>query len=144
MSSTEEMTPLIDGRPLPQADHVSAPYWEAASRGRLLFQECPACGHRQLYPRAMCTVCAGVPEWKDASGRGHVYSFTIIRQNWAEPFRAMLPYVVAMVELEEGPRLMTNITDCDAGSVTVGMPVEVWFAPVEDGLALPMFRPAGH
>ena len=128
-------------RPVPLADDVSRPYWEAAGRGELLFQECPACGHRQLYPRALCTVCAAPPEWRTSSGRGTVYSYTVIRQNWAQPFREMLPYVVAMVELEEGPRLMSNVTDCSPEDVSVGMPVEAWFLAVEDGLALPMFRP---
>ena len=129
-------------RPVPLPDNTSRPYWEAAGRGELLYQECPACGQRQLYPRALCTACAGTPEWRTASGRGTVHTFTVIRQNWAEPFREMLPYVVAMVELAEGPRLMSNVTDCDPEDVHVDMPVEAWFLPVEDGVALPMFRPA--
>lgn len=70
-----------------------------------------------------------------------MYTYTVIRQNWSEPFRSMLPYVVAMIELEEGPKLMTNITDCSPEEVAIGMPVEVWFEPVEDGLAIPLFRP---
>lgn len=130
-------------RPLPAPDNVSTPYWEAATRGELLFQECPECGNRQLYPREMCTLCAAKPEWRTATGRGTVYTYTIIRQNWAEPFRSMLPYVVAMVELEEGPRLMANVTGVDPEEVTVGMPVEAWFETVEEGAAIPMFRPRG-
>ena len=130
-------------RPLPAVDDVSRPYWEAAGRGELLIQECPACGHRQFYPRALCTACAATPEWKTASGRGTVYTYTVIRQNWSEPFRSMQPYVVAMVELEEGPRMMSNVTDCIPDDISIGMPVEVWFEPVEDGLAIPLFRPAG-
>ena len=130
-------------RPLPAVDDVSKPYWEAAARGELLIQECPACGNRQFYPRALCTACAATPEWLTTSGRGSVYTYTVIRQNWSEPFRSMLPYIVAMVELEEGPRLMSNITDCAPEDISVGMPVEVWFEPVEDGLAIPLFRPVG-
>jgi uncharacterized OB-fold protein len=129
-------------RPVPLPDNISRPYWEAAGRGELVYQECGHCGHRQLYPRALCTSCAATPDWRTASGRGTVHTFTVIRQNWAEPFREMLPYVVAMVELAEGPRLMSNITDCDPEGVHVGMPVEAWFLPVEDGIGLPMFRPA--
>ena len=129
-------------RPVPLADNVSRPYWEAAGRGELLYQECPACGHRQLYPRALCTDCGATPEWRTASGRGTVHTYTVIRQNWAEPFREMLPYVVAMVELDEGPRLMSNVTDCAPEDVAVGMPVEAWYLPFDDGVALPMFRPA--
>lgn len=134
--------PIVEGRPLPQADYVSRHYWEAAARGDVLYQECPACGHRQFYPRAMCTACAAEPEWRRASGRGTVHTFTVIRQNMAEPFRDQLPYVVAMVELEEGPRMMTNITHCDPTDVHIGMPVEAYAVEVEDGLGLPFWRPA--
>lgn len=140
MSSKTEAAPT---RPLPAPDDITRPYWEAAARGELLIQECPACGHRQFYPRALCTSCAATPEWRTSSGRGTVYTFTVIRQNYSEPFRSMMPYIVAMVELEEGPRLMSNITDCSPEEVSIGMPVEVWFEPLEEGLAIPLFRPAG-
>jgi len=142
-SPAHDRVPVVEGRPRPEPDHVSAPYWEAAARGVLLYQECPACGHRQFYPRAMCTACAATPAWREASGRGTVHTFTVIRQNWAEPFRGLLPYVVAIVELDEGPRMMTNVTHCDPEDVVIGMVVEAYVAPVEDGLALPLFRPAG-
>jgi uncharacterized OB-fold protein len=129
-------------RPLPQPDNVSAAYWEAAARGELLYQECPACAHRQLYPRALCTSCAAEPAWRRASGRGTVHTFTVIRQNWAEPFGDLVPYVVAIVELEEGPRMMTNITNCHPEDVHIGMAVEAYTVPVEDGLGMPFWRPA--
>ena len=132
----------LNGRPLPAADHVSAPYWEAASEGRLLYQECPACGNRQFYPRAMCTACGSDPVWAEASGQGTVHTYTVIRQNWSEPFRSQLPYVVAMVDLEEGVRIMANLTDCDPESVRIGMAVEAYTVKVEDGLGIPFFRPA--
>ena len=134
--------PPVEGRPLPAADNVSARYWEAAAGGEILYQECPKCGHRQFYPRACCTACGADTEWKPASGRGTVHTFTVIRQNWGEPFRGMLPYVVAMVELEEGPRMMTNITHCDPADVCVGMPVEAYVVKIDDGLGLPFWRPA--
>lgn len=132
----------FDRRPLPRVDNVSAPYWKAAAEGRLLYQECPACGHRQLYPRAMCTACAATPEWREASGRGSVHTYTVIHQNHAEPFRDQLPYVVAMVELDEGPRMMTNITDCDPADVSIGMAVELHTVTIDDELGLPLWRPA--
>jgi uncharacterized OB-fold protein len=134
--------PDLDGRPLPELDHVSATYWGAAARGELLFQECPACGHRQFYPRAMCTACAADTAWRRASGRGTVHTFTIIRQNLAPPWRQWLPYVVAMVELEEGPRMMSNITHCEVDDVCVGLPVACYMVRVDDGLAVPFWRPA--
>lgn len=133
--------PDLTDRPLPQADHVSATYWEAAARGELLIQECPACGHRQFYPRAMCTACAADPEWKPASGRGTVHTYTVIRQNLAPPWKQWLPYVVAMIELDEGPQMMSNVTHCDIDQLRVGLPVECYMVAVEDGLAVPFWRP---
>ena len=129
-------------RPLPEADAVSRPFWEGCGRGELLIQRCPACGHRQFYPRAACTACGETPEWERASGRGVVHTFTVIRQNHAKPFRDELPYVVAIVELEEGVRLMTNLTDCPVEDVSVGLPVEAHFVSIDDDLAAPFFRPA--
>ena len=134
--------PSIEGRPLPAPDHVSARYWEAAASGTLLYQECPSCGHRQLYPRAMCTACAAEPEWREASGQGTVHTYTVIRQNWAPPFRDELPYVVAMVELDEGPRMMTNITHCRPEDVHIGMRVESYSVVADEGVGLPFWRPA--
>lgn len=136
------MTVNMDGRPLPQPDHVSKTFWEAAAEGKVLYQECPACGNRQFYPRAMCTDCAAEPEWREASGRGVVHTYTIIRQNWAKPFREELPYVVAMVELEEGVKMMTNLTDVEIDAVEVGMPVEAYTVKVEDGLGVIFWRPS--
>ena len=134
--------PVIEGRPLPAPDHVSSAYWKAAAEGRILYQECPTCGHRQFYPRAMCVACGHDPEWRTASGRGTVHTFTIIRQNWAPPFREQLPYVVAMVELAEGPRMMANITDCAPEDVSIGMPVEAYTVAVDEEIGLPFWRPA--
>ena len=102
----------------------------------------PACGHRQFYPRALCTVCGADPEWERASGRGTVHTFTVIRQNYAKPFRDELPYVVAMIELAEGPMMMSNVTDCAADDVHVGMPVEAHFVTADDEIGVPFFRPA--
>ena len=119
---------------------MSKPFWEAASRGELLIQRCPS-GHRQFYPRAVCRVCGSDPEWERASGRGTVHTFTVIRQNHARPFRDELPYVVAMVELDEGVRMMGNITDCAIDQVRIGMPVEVHMVQAEPGVGVPFWRP---
>jgi len=129
-------------RPIPRPDAVSAPYWEAAARGELLIQECKSCGHRQFYPRAVCTDCGGDVDWLTCSGRGTVHTFTVIRQNYAKPFRDELPYVVAMIELAEGPMMMSNVTDCAADDVHVGMPVEAHFVTADEGIGVPFFRPA--
>lgn len=131
--------------PLPAPDGVTLPWWQAAGEGRLLFQRCPRCRHAQFYPRAVCTRCGETPAWESASGRGTVYTFTIVRQMGARPFRERLPYAVAMIELEEGVRMMSNITDCDVGEVHVGMEVEAYAQPAElaDGtrIGVPFWRP---
>jgi uncharacterized OB-fold protein len=142
MHTDDADAPPVEGRPLPELDGVSTTYWNAAARGELLYQECAGCGHRQFYPRAMCTACGGDTEWKPASGRGTVHTFTVIHQNLAPPFGELSPYVVAMVELEEGVRMMTNITHCDKGEVHVGLPVECYVVKVDDEVGLPFWRPA--
>jgi uncharacterized OB-fold protein len=139
---TDDGAPPVEGRPLPELDGVSTEWWNAAARGELLYQECPSCGHRQFYPRAMCTACGLETEWKPASGRGSVHTFTVIHQNLAAPFGDLSPYVVAMVELEEGVRMMTNITHCDKDEVEVGLPVECYVVKVDDEVGLPFWRPA--
>lgn len=129
-------------RPAPVADHDSAPYWQALHDGRLLVQRCQNCHEFQLYPRDRCLACRGPVAFVEASGRGTIYSFTVIRQNYARPFRDWIPYVVALVDLEEGPRVMTNLVDCDPDAVQVGMPVEARFEVVSDDAGIALFTPA--
>jgi uncharacterized OB-fold protein len=125
-------------RSLPQPDHVSSVYWAAAARGELLIQQCPSCGHRQYYPRAMCTACGGATDWLPCSGRGVVHTFTVIRMNKSSGDSG---YVVAMIELEEGPLMLSNVTDVDPDAVHIGMPVEVYMAKVNDDVGIPLWRP---
>jgi len=129
-------------RPAPTPDADSAPYWAAAHDGRLVVQRCTICGRTQLYPRDRCLVCRGPVEWVEASGLGTVYSFTVIRQNYSRPFRDWIPYVVALVDLEEGPRLMTDLVDCEPDDVQVGMAVEARFEVVSDDAGIALFAPA--
>jgi len=105
-----------------------------------MVQRCTSCGHHQLYARAHCLRCRAEVEWVDASGDGVVYSFTVIRQNMSRSFRHLLPYVVALVDLAEGPRLMTNVVGCPPEDVRVGSKVRVRFEPVSDAAALPLFE----
>jgi hypothetical protein len=129
-------------RPAPVPDADSAPYWAAAREGKLLVQRCESCGHFQLYGRAVCTVCWGEVSWVEASGRGEVATWTVIRQNYSRPFRDWIPYVVALVDLEEGPRLMTNIVGCDPDEVTMGMKVVARFEEVSEDAGIALFEPA--
>jgi hypothetical protein len=125
---------------LPQPTPLSAPYWQAAREGRLVVQRCAACGHRQLYPRSLCTECSSERvEWMDASGRGRVKSFTVIRRAVSAAYEPEVPYVVALIELAEGPTLMSNIVACAPEAVRIGAPVRVRFDAWSPDLKLPVF-----
>ena len=118
---------------IPTIDTASAPYWEGARRGQLLIAECAACGKVHHYPRPFCPFC-----WsKDvrpvkASGTGTLYTYSTVYVNDLAPFKERLPYVAAIVELAEGPRLMTTIEGADHDDLRVGMPVTAVFRPVDD------------
>ncbi|HEV7801491.1 MAG TPA: OB-fold domain-containing protein, partial [Burkholderiales bacterium] len=95
-------------RPIPVPDAATAPYWSAANEGRLVLPRCTACSRWHFYPRALCPYCSSDKlEWQSASGRGEVYSYTVVHRAPSPAFAAEVPYVVAIVELEEGPHLMT-------------------------------------
>ena len=137
--------------PKPAANWETRAYWEGCGRHELVLQRCRQCQTVQHRPRAVCAGCLGNDiEHFVASGRGSVYTYTVTHQNGVPPFRDALPYVLAYVDLEEGPRLMTNIVDCEPDQVAIGMPVVVDFQDVEGGehgntgaaLAVPRFRPA--
>lgn len=145
--SAEVQTPEIRTgdewqKPLPLPDAISRPYWQAAAVGRLLIQECTSCRHRQWYPRAMCTKCGSDVDWLETSGRGEIHTFTVVRQMGMRPFRDELPYVIAMVALEEGPMVYGNVTGVDPDEVRIGLPVEAWFTKVDDEIGIPSWRPA--
>jgi uncharacterized OB-fold protein len=127
-------------RPAPIPDPESVPFWEATLSGRLLVQRCPSCGQAQLYARALCLACHGPVAWEEAAGTGTVYSYTVIRQNPSRSFRHLLPFVVALVDLDEGARVMTNIVGSPPEDVKIGDRVRVKFEPVSDAAALPLFE----
>ncbi len=129
-------------RPLPQPSPFSLPFWEAARRHELVIQRCTRCRSHIFYPRYNCPHCGSRElEWVKASGRGKVYTYTVARRPTHPAFADRVPYVIAVVELEEGPRLTTNIVDCDPHSVRIDMPVEVTFEDVNEEISLVMFRP---
>ena len=97
------------------------------------------------YPRILCTHCMSTElGWDRAAGRGTVYAFTFVHRAPTEAFRKDAPYPVAIIELEEGPRLMSNIVGAEPEDVRIGMAVEVVFEPRGEGAALPLFRPASE
>ena len=135
MSAADKLQPT----PTPE----SATYWEACNEGRLLIQRCAACGHHQFYPRLLCTHCmSGDLGWHEASGQARVKSFTIIRRPVTEAYADDVPYVVALVELAEGPTMMSNVVGCDPESVAIGMEVAVDFERRTEAIAVPVFRPS--
>ncbi len=133
----------MSDKPTPPMTPWTRPHWEAAREGRLIIQRCTACGKYVFYPRRCCPFCfADALEWVAASGRGEVYTFTVVHNNAPSAFLDDMPFVIAVVQLEEGVRLVTNVVDCDPNSVYCGMPVEVTFEPLTEAVTLPKFRPA--
>ena len=139
---TEDKKPYV--KPLPVPNMESEPFWSALKEHRLQVQRCKRCSKHYFYPRSHCPFCyGGDVEWVGCSGKGKVHTFSVIRQNLAPGFREEAPYVVAMVELDEGGvQMMTNIVECEPGDVSIGMPVQVTFEDVTDDVTLPKFKPA--
>ena len=130
-------------KPLPTPSPDSRPFWEAAQRHQLQLQRCRDCDVLIYYPRHVCPQCLGSNlEWREMSGKGTVYSFTVVRRTNNRAFLNDLPYVLAIVELAEGPRLTTNVVGCPPEAVRCGMPVEVSFDDVTPNVTLVKFRPA--
>ncbi len=129
--------------PLPHPSPLTQPFWDATARGELLLQRCGACGAHVFYPRHNCTACgARALEWVPARGTGSLYTYTVARRPTHAGFADRVPYVIAVVELDEGPRMTTNLVDCVPDDVSIGMRVEVAFGELHDGLRLPYFRPS--
>ena len=122
--------------PAPQVDAATSFFFDKAREGRLFIKACTSCGKQHWYPRALCPFCMGETEWRDASGRGTIYSVSVTRRAGPEP------YAIAYVTLDEGVTLLTNIVDCDLDTLRIGDRVEVTFKPAEGGAVIPMFRPA--
>ncbi|BBZ21598.1 Zn-ribbon domain-containing OB-fold protein [Mycolicibacter hiberniae] len=126
----------------PTIDVDSAAWWSAIQNGRLLVNACRDCGRNSLHHRSFCPHC-----WSEdvspnpACGRATLYTWTVVHQN-AAPFDARTPYVVAMVDLAEGPRLMTNIENCTVEQLDAGLELILDFRHGEDGFAIPIFTPA--
>jgi uncharacterized OB-fold protein len=127
--------------PAPTITAETEEFWLSAARGTLVLRRCDACGLIVWYPRSICPDCqASETSWVEASGRGVVYSHTTVRRGLGD-YAGAGPYVLAYVQLDEGPRVMTNVVDCEPADVAIGQRVEVAFSAVDDAAALPRFRP---
>ncbi len=128
-------------KPLPSIDADSAPFWRAAKDQRLALPYCGDCGRAHFPPRALCPHCHGAEiDWRDASGESMVYTYTIARRGAGAAFKDDAPYVVALIDLAEGPRMMSNIVTGDVEAVRIGAAVRVVFEPVTDDVTLPKFE----
>jgi uncharacterized OB-fold protein len=136
------VTDALPPRPLPEVAEYAAPYWAAAREHRLVLQHCPRCDRVQHFPRPWCTQCLHDElDFVDASGLGTVYSCTVVRRHPNPVFAARLPYVIALVDLDEGVRIHTNVVGCDPDTVHVGQRVRVCFEDVDDTHAVVLFTP---
>lgn len=129
--------------PEPVPDWETRAYWEGCGRHELVLQRCGSCGAIQHRPRALCVSCLSDDlEYYIASGSGTVFTFTVTEQNQVPGFREACPYVLAYVELDEGPRILTNLVGCEPGQIRIGMPVTVDYFDIEGQIGIPRFRPA--
>lgn len=127
----------------PIVNPCAQPFWDATREGRLLIQQCAQCKANIFYPRLFCPEChSDRLGWVEASGKGTVYAYTVVHNNSPSAFLADVPYVVAIVRLDEGVQMCTNIVGCDPAAVRCDMPVTVVFDPIDDEFTLPKFKPA--
>ena len=132
------------GRPLPVADDLSQPFWEAAKQQRLVVQRCRECGYFNHPPRPACDACQSQQlQFEPVSGQGTIYSFTVMHQPNVAGFEDQIPYINILVELEEQPLLfmVSNLPASDLDKIKIGGQVEVSFEEVDPDTALPQFRP---
>jgi len=130
-------------KPLPFVHEETRPFWEGTKKHKLVIQRCKDCGEFRFYPRTACIYCLSEnTEWVEVSGKAKVYSFTIAHRPARPAFANDVPYNIAVIELEEGVRMTSNIVECENDDIKVDMPVEVVFDDVTDEITLPRFKPA--
>ena len=131
-------------KPLPEITPAMRPFWDAARRHQLVVQRCTGCGTHRFPARDICSRCLSrTAEWTAVSGRGTIFSWTVMHQVYHPGFADEVPYAVVVVELEEGARLVSNLVGCPVDAIVAGMPVEVTFQDVTPEVTLPKFRLRG-
>lgn len=129
-------------KPRPVVNPWARPFWDGTREGRLMIQRCEDCATHVFYPRLACPACGGERlVWVQASGRGLVYSYTVVKNNAPSAFVADLPYVVAVIRLEEGVQMLSNLVGWSESTLRCDLPVEVVFEPLDENFVLPKFRP---
>ncbi len=128
-------------KPLPRITQDSQPFWDGCKAHRLMLPYCCACGTPHLPAGPVCPFCfSDRLEWREASGRGTISTWTVVHQPWFAAFRDDIPYNVVQIELEEGPRLTASIVGAANTALRVGLAVRVTFEDVSDSITLPRFR----
>jgi uncharacterized OB-fold protein len=134
-----------EGFPRPATSGDGAEFWEFARRGELRVQRCTQCGLHRYFPRPRCSNCQSASfEWAQCAGTGSVHSYTICHPPVLPAFEAKAPYNVVVVELDEGPFIVSNLVESDDGEIAVGMRVEACFVEIDEELTLPQFRPVAR
>jgi hypothetical protein len=130
-------------KPIPAITPEMRPFYEGARRHELRVQRCQGCGALRFPARAVCSQCLSAEsEWVPVSGRGEIYSFNVMHQVYHPGFAAAVPYAVVLVQLAEGPRMISNVVGVDPHALRIGLPVRVVFEPLSDEVTLPKFTPA--
>jgi uncharacterized OB-fold protein len=128
---------------LPTIEEDTREFWDATNEGRLLLRHCRSCDEVHYYPRPFCPSCwSDDVDWVESAGTGTVYTYSTIFRNDLPPFPEQVPYVAAIVELDEGPRMMTRLVETDGVDLSIGMRVEATFAELTDEISIVVFRPA--
>ena len=131
---------MSEQRVSPTITPLTQPYFDACNEGRLVIQQCDGCARWQFYPRHVCSHCGGGDLlWKEAAGTGRVASYTVVRRAISKAYTA--PYVIALIDLDEGVRMMSQLREVDPDTVSVGQCVEVLFEQWVGEDSLPVFRP---
>ncbi len=129
-------------RNMPVPNPETKAFWDACREQRLLIQSCSDCGHRQFYPRLICSECSSRDvDWVEACGSATIKSFTIMRMAISPAYESDIPYVIALVSLDEGPTMMTNVVNCDLEALAIGMDLQVQFRRYSDEISVPVFAP---
>lgn len=130
-------------KPLPNVNDDNKEFWAGCKIHQLRFQRCQSCGHVRWPASMFCPLClARETEWIMSGGKGRVYTYAVYHVAYHPGFESELPYVVAIVELDEGPRLLTNLVDCKPNEVTCDMRVEVTWEDITEDFSLPKFKPS--
>ena len=132
MAYTQRKIPFVG---TPETNPETKPFWDGCAAGKLILPRCQDTGKFIWYPRAISPFTLGAVEWVEVSGRGKIYTFSVM-------VRAEVPYAIGYVTLEEGPQMMTNFVDCDFATLKIGQDVKLKFVPSEGGPPIPMFTPA--